>query len=420
MPALREDGFSGSHECVCLTPDEQTLVVGMEDGETRLVSVFDGTVRTSRLHQHSIAHVVVSPCGTRFATASKDDTVCVWNIDSACESQLSLIAPERFEPYACGFTPDGNGLLCLSDFGSVSLWDVSRKFSQYRELDLNASAVVTDGTSLIMRGDHSLVIGNESYDRKLWQIWRLSGGQARLVAYHDEEWTMLDNSCEETQLAHTFASLPGSALSKALFHYPIRPVMMLCSDRVSYVSQTSGRVALFDGHSQVSFYDLFSGRHVASFDGDGVIGAPDEQRAAITSRNAISIVDIDDGNEICSVTTVGEPRWLAFSADSKELCFVTHPQNQTWLWQWEKGEPALYADVPFRPQDIVNNREFLLTCSEQETVIVRREDLVPVAWFPASFVGAGFPAASAMHPTQNLWCGCHSTNLRAFELMEEC
>ena len=80
-------------------------------------SVFEG-------HQRYITTLVFSPDGKQLASASADQTIRLWNVDSGAVAQTFNL-PQRTDWVALAYSPDGKTLASGSDSGEIYLWDIA-------------------------------------------------------------------------------------------------------------------------------------------------------------------------------------------------------------------------------------------------------------------------------------------------------
>src|SRR6185295_6628217 len=87
-------------------------------------------------HEDSINRVAWSPDGTRIASASADQTTCIW--DASTGKRLRIVTPkaddfnpkpddlERTGPIFCpAWSPNGSRVSICSNDGTISTWNVN-------------------------------------------------------------------------------------------------------------------------------------------------------------------------------------------------------------------------------------------------------------------------------------------------------
>ena len=113
----------GGDSVYALSPDDQTVAIGDEEGSVRLLDLRTGTTRrASGRHSSAIADASFTPDGRELVTAANDGHVIVWDVRKA-------EAGETLEGHANGvvslqITRDGKTLYTASVDGTVFVWDL--------------------------------------------------------------------------------------------------------------------------------------------------------------------------------------------------------------------------------------------------------------------------------------------------------
>jgi len=115
-------GHTGWVWDVAVSPDRQTLASASDDETIRLWNVESGeTMQTLRGHSGTVWRVAFSPDGTFLASASWDATVKFW--DPVSGEALRTLQGHRDWILAMAFSPDGKSLATGSRDGLVILWE---------------------------------------------------------------------------------------------------------------------------------------------------------------------------------------------------------------------------------------------------------------------------------------------------------
>jgi len=73
-------------------------------------------------HTDGVGFVSFSPDGTKLVSASKDETVRVW--DSITGESIYVLTGQSELVHEATFSPDGSSILSLGINGSLCIWDV--------------------------------------------------------------------------------------------------------------------------------------------------------------------------------------------------------------------------------------------------------------------------------------------------------
>jgi WD40 repeat protein len=131
---------SGPVQCVALSPDESLVACGVIKGGVTLFRVATGErIAEISTHQDSVNSVGFSPDGHLLATASRDRTVALWEVDGNSITELLHIASPSGRPVlTVRFSPDGRLLAMLvQDEHAVRLWNLDRLRARFRILGLD-------------------------------------------------------------------------------------------------------------------------------------------------------------------------------------------------------------------------------------------------------------------------------------------
>lgn len=101
------------------SPDGKLLATGGIDGTVRIFKFSGEMLAEMPGHERYVHHISWTSDNTRFATASVDDKVIVWD---AVEPKSLKILPAKFA-LGVAWNPDGSRLVCGSGENLVTVWD---------------------------------------------------------------------------------------------------------------------------------------------------------------------------------------------------------------------------------------------------------------------------------------------------------
>jgi WD40 repeat protein len=149
----------GPISAACFTPDGKRAMVAV--GQTLFVidAVSGRIVQRIPTAVRLIAAVAVSPDGKTAATGAYDDTVRIWDLETAMNTKVMTghVGPVR----AVAFLPDGKTLVSASQDNTIRLWDIPSA-REIRSLTAHADgacamAVSPDGSVILSGGTDGTV-----------------------------------------------------------------------------------------------------------------------------------------------------------------------------------------------------------------------------------------------------------------------
>ena len=129
MNTLKVKRTVGSHaDSVCsvaISPDGQTLASGSRDNLVKLWDLRTGDHANLEGHQGYVFSVAFSPDGKCLASGSRDGTIRFW--DPQVGRERATLDEHSTWVMSVGFSPDGGTLISADLKGKVKLWDVPRR-----------------------------------------------------------------------------------------------------------------------------------------------------------------------------------------------------------------------------------------------------------------------------------------------------
>jgi WD40 repeat protein len=108
---------------VAVSPDGRRAVSASHDETLKVWDLETGReLRTLQGHSSSVFGVVVSPDGRRVVSASFDNTLKVWHLETGRE--LRTLEGHSAEVYGVAVSPDGRWAVSASEDHTLKVWDL--------------------------------------------------------------------------------------------------------------------------------------------------------------------------------------------------------------------------------------------------------------------------------------------------------
>lgn len=151
-----DDMHDGRVNAVAITPDGQRAISASGDNTLKVWDIDSGEkLHTLFGHSSEVDVITITPDGQHLVSGSRDNTLKLWGLESGDEILTLRGHSDRI--YAVDISPDGHHLLSVSADQTLLVWDIkSGKIiaSFYGDSEISACAVLPDGFNFIA-GDAS-------------------------------------------------------------------------------------------------------------------------------------------------------------------------------------------------------------------------------------------------------------------------
>ena len=176
---------SPGHDRVVLTPDGRTVftlgagVVEVWDAATgaHRSSIRSGSFNPDGTARHldlrrPIEAIACTPDGRTLATASGDDVVQLWDVDSG--QPTARFGPISGQAVGVAFNPDRRSLIAVGSFGTTQVWDLTTQQARVRTVGhqspIQRLAYAADGQTLISVSDDAVCVADATDGTILRQL----------------------------------------------------------------------------------------------------------------------------------------------------------------------------------------------------------------------------------------------------------
>jgi WD40 repeat protein len=339
------EGHSDSVKGVALTPDGKRAVSASWDKTLKVWDLDTGlALRTLAGHSGEVTGVAVTPDGKRAVSASMDRTLKVWDLDTGLELRTleghhdyiwSVVVSHSNHVNGVAVTPDGKRAVSASTDNTLKVWDLDTGRA-LRTLEGHSSSV--EGVAVTLDGKRAV---SASWDRTL-KVWDLETGRAlRTLEGHSREVTGVAVTPDGKRAV-------SASYDKTLKVWDLKTGRALRSLE-GHISFVYGVAMTPDGKRAVSasdelkVWDLDTGLRLRTLQGhlggvDGVAVTPDGKRAVSASEDeTLKLWDLDTGLELR--TLEGHSDWVrgvAVTPDGKRAVSASRDGTLK-VWDLDTG-----------------------------------------------------------------------------------
>ena len=145
------EGHSQGVTSVAFSPDRKTLASASKDNTIKLWNLQTQTeIKTLTGHSNWVNSIAFSPDGKTLASASNDKTIKLWNLQTP---EIKTLTRHSAEVNSVAFSPDGKTLASASNDNTIKLWNLLQTKTEIKTLTGHSDAVRNvafspDGTTL--------------------------------------------------------------------------------------------------------------------------------------------------------------------------------------------------------------------------------------------------------------------------------
>jgi len=328
------EGHSGGVMGVALTPDGRRAVSASYDNTLKVWDLESGReLRT--LLGHAGEGVAVSPDGRRAVSASYDKTLKVWDLESGRE--LRTLHGHSDGVNGVAVSPDGRRLVSASYDKTLKVWDLESGWELHTLRGhlggVNGVAVSPDGRRLV----------SASSDKTL-KVWDLeSGWELRSLGGHS-------GGVNGVAVSPDGRRAVSASSDKTLKVWDLESGQELCTLQghsgwvMGVAVSPDGQRALSASYDEtLKVWDLESGRELRTLQGhsgwvNGVAVSPDGRRAvSASSDKTLKLWDMESGWDLRTPEGhSGVIMGVAVSPDGRRALSASHDKTLK-VWDLESG-----------------------------------------------------------------------------------
>ncbi len=332
------EGHSNFVNAVAITPDGQRVVSASWDQTVKVWDLESGReLRTLEGHSGVVSGVAVTPDGRRAVSASWDRTLKVWDVESGLE--LHILQGHSHVVNGVAITADGQFAVSVSRDGTLRKWDLDRG----RELFALEGRSPLDGVALTPDGRLTLS-ANEDGTLTVWDLEHgcelrgLEGhsGPVSAVAVTPDGRRAVSASGDKTLKVWDLDS--GRELRTLEGHSGFVFGVAVTPDGLHAVSAS-------EDHT-LKVWNLESGREVKSLEGhsgfvDGVAVTPDGRLAVSASGDNTVKIWVLDGAQEASILEghTGSVNSVAVTPDGRRAVSASGDHTLK-VWDLASGQRA--------------------------------------------------------------------------------
>ncbi|MEH2315443.1 MAG: AAA-like domain-containing protein, partial [Nostoc sp.] len=281
-------------------------------------------------HSNHVFSVVFSPDGKTLASASADNTIKLWNLDT--RKEITTLSGHSDYVYSVVFSPDGKTLASASADNTIKLWNLDTR-KEITTLSGHSNTVF----SLVFSPDGK-TLASASRDKTI-KLWNLDTGKEITTLSGHSDYV---NSVVFSPDGKTLASASGDKTIK-LWNLDTRKEITTLSGHSDWVysvvfSPDGKTLASASADKTIKLWNLDTRKEITTLSGHSdwvysVVFSPDGKTLASASGdNTIKLWNLDTRKEITTLS--GHSNYVfsvVFSPDGKTLASAS-ADNTIKLW----------------------------------------------------------------------------------------
>jgi WD40 repeat protein/adenylylsulfate kinase-like enzyme len=334
----RLEGHSNSVYSVAFSPDGKTLASASADNTIKVWNLqSQKPIATLAGHSREVYSVAFSPDGKTLASASRDGTIKVWNLQS--QQSIATLAGHSNWVISVAFSPDGKTLAFASPDRTIKVWNLQSQ-KPIATLAGHGSSV----NSVAFSPD-GLTLASASDDRTI-KVWNLQSQKPIATLAGHSDWV---NSVAFSPDGLTLASASNDKTIKVWNLQSQKSIATLAghSESVNSVAfSPDGKTLASASHDgTIKVWNLQSQKPIATLAGhsesvNSVAFSPDGLTLASASNDkTIKVWNLQSQQSIARLA--GHSNWIrsvAFSPDGKTLASASDDYTIK-LWNLQSQKP---------------------------------------------------------------------------------
>lgn len=328
-------------EDVAFSPDSSWFATVSADRRIRVWDAASGKERLRMLQDSIINEVKISSNGQWIATTGLDKTVRVWNASTGTEMfQIPLDSSGS----TLAFTKDGKYIVAGDDRGEINIWDISvmpvpTTYVQFNGLtgDIQYSpsgewiAASDDSRVWLLKPENLSTPTNRPQGTPILQF---KSNVQKVIFSPDSKWLGIFTNSNEVVIYNI-----AQKTQKTISLPDILRALTFSSDSLLLITG--------DSAGNIKTWDVATGLEVdtlAQIDSIATSLAVSSNLLAVGTTDKISIVQLDTGDKLPDIESLGDHRLLIFNADGSLLA-SSNSSGQIQIWKNESGTFTSLATI---------------------------------------------------------------------------